>query len=228
MEEIVAEIAKLPAATAEPESLDVRLELADGRLLSGMVPGVRGEILRTATYSRVSPKQRLAGWVRLLCLSAAHPEREFSGLVIGRIRKGKRGVTVAGVPALGTDAATRRELALGELEVLVDIYARGMREPLPLACAASAAYAAAQKAGKDAENAARRAWETTYDFDKEDKDEEHLLVWGGQRPFDAFLEEPPGVEESGEGWDEDEDSRFGRYAVRLWSGLLTHEVIEDR
>jgi exodeoxyribonuclease V gamma subunit len=37
------------------------------------VPGVVGDVLRTVIYSRVGPKHRLAAWVRLLALTAAHP-----------------------------------------------------------------------------------------------------------------------------------------------------------
>ncbi len=63
-----------------------------------------------------------------------------------------------------------------------------MREVLPIACQSSAAYAhAAASDGSDAEAAAQKAWETEYRFDKEDREPEHLLVYGGQvavRPAD--------------------------------------------
>ena len=96
-----------------------------------------------------------------------------------------------------------------------------------MACEASAAYAQARAAGKDPEKAGEGAWESAWNFDKEDKDEEHRLVWGGVRSFDDFLEKPPRADESGDGWSAAETSRFGRYAERLWRGPLAHEVIED-
>ena len=231
VQEILQEVKTLPASSGEAESLDIRLRLTDGRVLSGTVPGLSDDVLLTATYSRVNPQHRLAAWVHFLSLSAACPERAFEAFVIGRARQGhhqRNKVTVVRLPALEGDQEARRALALSHLEVLIDIFDRGMREPLPLACRSSAEYARAHAEGKDAEKAARKAWESSFNFDKEDKEEEHRLVWGGIRSFDALLEDPPRPDEAGEGWDTSEASRFGRYAVRMWGGLLAREVIEDR
>jgi exodeoxyribonuclease V gamma subunit len=103
-----------------------------------------------------------------------------------------------------------------------------MREPLPLACMASAAYAQAKTTGKDAEAAARKAWQSDWNYAKEDAELEHQLVLGGVRTFDELTTEPPRPDEAGDGWDETEATRFGRYARRLWRGLLGREVIVDR
>ena len=188
-------------------------------------------MLRTATYSRVSPQARLASWVRFLAVSAAYPERSFEAFVIGRARAGsprRCRVTVARIPPLEGGPEARRELSLSQLGTLLDLYGRGMREPLPIACRASAEYARAHAEGKDPEKAARGAWETSYEFDHEDKEEEHRLVWDGIRGFDDLLAERPRPDEAGEGWDASESSRFGRYAQRMWTGLLGHEEIENR
>ena len=211
-------------------SLDVNLLLADGRTLAGTVPGVCGETIRKVFYSRVKPRDRLAAWVRLLALTAARPERPFEAAVIGRARSGAHHaqVTLARVPVLGGHPFARRELALSELAVLLDLYDRGMREPLPLACEASAAYAQAAAAGDDAEAAARGVWETTFGYDKEDRQPEHVLVYGGAIALPKLLDELPRTDERGEGWDQSEPTRFGRYARRLWDGLLAREDVSDR
>jgi exodeoxyribonuclease V gamma subunit len=222
--------ATLPTG-AEPGSVDVKVALADGRSMSGTVPGVCGNVLRTATYSRVNARHRLASWVRTLALTAAHPERPFEAVAVGRAASGaskNARVTSARVPALGPDASTRRELALRHLATLVDLYDRGMREPLPLAVQASAAYAQAADAGKNAEAAGRRAWESDWNYPKEDRDLEHELVLGGVKSFAEMLERSPRPDEAGEGWDAGETTRFGRYARRLWAGLLSVETTEHR
>jgi exodeoxyribonuclease V gamma subunit len=229
---VVQQIAGAARALGDGESrsLDVNVLLADGRTLAGTVPGVYGDTIRRVSYSRVKPRHRLAAWVRLLALSAARPERPFETAVIGRARPGAHHaqVTLARVAVLGEDPVARRELARSALAVLLDLYDRGMREPLPLACEASAAYARAAAVGDDAEAAARGVWETAFGYDKEDRDPEHVLVHGGAISLPELLDEVPRADERGEGWDQSEPTRFGRYARRLWDGLLAREDISDR
>jgi exodeoxyribonuclease V gamma subunit len=229
---VVQQIAGAARALGDGESrsLDVNFLLADGRTLAGTVPGVYGDTIRRVSYSRVKPRDRLAAWVRLLALSAARPERPFDAAVIGRARSGAHHaqVTLARVAVLDEDPVARGELARSALAVLLDLYDRGMREPLPLACEASAAYARAAAVGDDAEAAARGVWETAFGYDKEDRDPEHVLVHGGAISLPELLDEVPRADEWGQGWDQSEPTRFGRYARRLWDGLLAREDISDR
>jgi exodeoxyribonuclease V gamma subunit len=102
-----------------------------------------------------------------------------------------------------------------------------MRELLPIACQASAAYAQAAEIGEDAEAAAQAAWESAFRFDKEDREPEHLLAYGAQVPFAELLAPQPRSDEQGAGWPPGERSRFGSYARRLWGGLLTQEELRD-
>jgi exodeoxyribonuclease V gamma subunit len=214
-DEIVAAAQAIDASP--PDSIDVRLALPDGRLLSGTVPGVSGDVLRAVTYSKLGARQRLAAWVRLLALTLARPERRFSAATIGRAT-GDACVAIARIPPLGRDEA------LDHLAVLLDLYDRGMREPLPLYCATAAAYAQAAADGRDPIAAARGEW-TDARYDKEDKEVEHQLVLGGVRSLDDLLTEPP---QAGEDWGITEPTRLGRLAVRLWSGLLAHEELVSR
>jgi exodeoxyribonuclease V gamma subunit len=225
VEEIAIGAQSVLDSAGQPGAVDVKVTLPDGRTLSRTVPGVCGEVVRAVTYSRVNARHRLAAWVRLLALTAAHPEGAFAAATVGQARSGAADgtrVTIARIPALTTDEA------LAHLVTLVDLYDRGMREPLPLACMASAAYAEAKTAGKDAEAAGRRAWESGWNFPKEDAEHEHQLVLGRVLTFDEWTEEPPRADETGDGWDESETTRFGRYARRLWQGLEGREVLVDR
>ncbi len=207
--------------TGPTGSIDVRLQLPDGRSLGGTIPGVSGDILRTVAYSRLAPKHRMTAWVRLLALTAGNPERAFSAATIGRV--GKSGVTTARIPPLGDTADDRREAALGHLARLMELYDRGMREPLPLYCATSAAYAEAVRTGADPVAAGGDAWASAYNFDKEDKELEHQLVLGGVLTMDDLMQAAPRADEQGDGWDVSETTRLGRYARRMWDDLLTCE-----
>jgi exodeoxyribonuclease V gamma subunit len=120
------------------------------------------------------------------------------------------------------------EKARQQLELLIDLYDRGMREPLPIACDTSAAYAAAVARGADAVEAARRHWESDYDRDREDREPEHRLAFGTALSLAELMQAPPRDDERGEGWAQSETTRFGRYAVRLWEELLRSEGFSDR
>jgi exodeoxyribonuclease V gamma subunit len=195
-------------------SADVRIPLEDGRVLTGTVSGIRGDAVRTTTFSRVAPKHRLTAWVRLLALTAAYPEQLRTAVTIGRGDDDE--IRVATIPAV--------EDAKRHLQTLVDLHDRAVREPLPMACKTSAAYAAAKLRGGDARKAACAQWESGF-YRKEDDEPEHLLAFGGHRPFDDLIGEPPRDDERGPEWDGEEPSRFGRYAVRLWTPLLAVEEL---
>jgi exodeoxyribonuclease V gamma subunit len=224
---IVAEAIALVGAGADPDPLDVRAVLPGGRLLSGTVAGVRGDTLLTTTYSRVSAKHRLAAWVRLVALTATRPERELSAATIGRAG-GADDVRVARIGALGNGPEVRRAAARAELEALVELYDSGMREPLPLFCQTSAAYAEAARNGQDPVAAAEREWRTEWSFEREDRELEHRLVLGGVLTFAELLELSPRSDEEGDGSPDGDLSRLGRLARSLWTPLLDREELSSR
>lgn len=220
----LVEAARRDGGSGPASSIDINLRLTDGRTLAGTVASVHGDTIRRASYSRVRPRDRLAAWVRLLALTVARPGEAYRSAVIGRARQGASHAetTVARIPPL--DAAEAR----AQLEVIVDLYDRGMQEVLPLTCQASAAYADAAGRGDDPVAAAVGVWETTFGYDKEDREPEHLLVHGRPLAFAELATESPRADEAGPTWPESEDTRFGRYARRLWDGLLTREEVRDR
>ena len=226
--EAIAACARSYGGDEPPRSVEINVALSGERRLTGSVSGVRGDVLLTVSYARLNPRHRLAAWVRLVALSAAHPDQPFEALTVGKARYGADAdVTLARIGPLGSDPATRGPRARTLLEALVELRDRGMREALPLPPLTSAAYAQAAAAGDDPEAAAGKAWTSRFTFPGEDVDPDHQRAFGGVRALADLLDAAPRAEEHGEGWDADEPSRFGRYARRLWHDLLAAESVSD-
>ncbi len=224
----LADLVAIGRSGAPPESLDAHVDLPDGLSVVGTVPGVRGNVVHTVTYSKLGPAARMIAWVRLLVLTATWPERAFSALTVGRSQSKQSTISISTIQPLGSDVPSRKEAAVSHLQALDEVFRRGMREPLPLYCRTSAAWASAVAEGKDPGRAAAGSWVSEYRFDKEDKESEHVLVLGDALGFGAMVE-CAGTPLSDEvGWDPSEATRFGLYARRIWDGLLAHEEIVDR
>jgi exodeoxyribonuclease V gamma subunit len=156
-----------------------------------------------------------------LALSAAWPDRPFEARTIGRAREGTSGMATSTESHL----APIGESAPAHLATIVDLYRRAMREPVPLYCKTSAAWAEASRARRgDPIGDASKQW-TTDRFPRESTEEEHRLVYGTVKSFDEVRSEPPRIDEA---WDLSEPTRFGRWSRRLWDGLLDHERLTNR
>lgn len=223
VERIVSSAVAVQRPGAERRTVTVAVEVG-GRSVVGTVPDVLDDLLRSVTYSRLGPKHRLTAWVRLLALTAADSETAYRASSIGR--GGGEDVDVASISPLGDHADARHRAALHHLGTLVDLYDRGMREPLPIYAKTSAAYAEARRAGRNPTSKGRDAWGSRK-FDNEDREPEHVLVMDGVVPFDRLLDAVPADGEAGTGWADAETTRFGRCAVRLWRDLLAHEQISS-
>ena len=198
----------LAMRTGEQRSIDVDVDLGGGRRLTGTVTSIWGNRLVRVTYSRLAAKHRLASWADLLALSAGRPDESWTAHAVGRGR---------GAPAVA-EAGPLDHRAEGWLRDLVDLYDRGMREPLPLPVKTACAYA--EDARKNAGDwKAKREWATDrfspYGIKGEDADPAHVQAFGEDAPF-ACLATTPRADED---WNA-EPHRLGRYAVRLWSPLL--------
>ena len=202
----------LAASTAPlavpPRTVDVRLDVA-GRILSGTINDVRADAVVTVGYSSLSAKHRARAWVLALALAAAGEGAR--AITIGR--RGNRAATST------IHAPTDPHAALADL---LDLYDRGMREPLPMPAKTSAAYAASRLSGVSVDQALERAmreWRNNFGGDQDDK--HHRFAWGEALPLTELLTAPPLADEKWRG----EPSRFGELACRLWAPLLNAEQL---
>lgn len=212
-----------------PEPLDVSIRLDDGTIIIGTVAGARGDLIQTVTFSKLAPAHRLQAWLRLLALSAAHPERSFATETIGKgegSRLGRPRVSKSCINGLGATPDERSRSALKHLTTIVDIFRRGLREPLPLYCRTSYSYATADRRRDNSFTAARQAWADA--AVREDSEAAHVLVLGGVVPFEQVYDEPCQLDERGAEWPGTARGRFAAYAVRLWSPLLDAEEVSNK
>ena len=166
------------------------------------------------SYATLKPKHRLGAWVRLLALVAAgEPVRR--AVIVGR--RAAAGIEDGfEVPEEGD----RQAWALEQLAVLADLRDRGLREPLPLACEAAAAYAATAPHGVEAAmEEATAAWTSGFNDPKEDQDPEHALAFGDTLAFrQLWTWARPAPDEAA--WAPGVPSRFAALATRLWEEPL--------
>lgn len=186
----------------------------------GTVGGVAGALSAVTSYSSVAAKHRLAAWIRLVALSAAHPDTPWQTAAVGRRKRGGQAVVYGPIDG---SPDRRRATALAHLATLVDLRDRGLCEPIPLPCDTAAAWAGARRRNRNPESAAQRSWESGRNFSREDADPLHRRVWGGTLRLDEVLAFEPRPTETGDGWDDAESTRLGRLARRLWDPILEHE-----
>ncbi|WP_336083746.1 exodeoxyribonuclease V subunit gamma [Nocardia sp. SSK8] len=205
----------LPDYEAPPRAVDIAVDLGNGRTLAGTVPEVRGETLVRTTFSRLAPKHRLAAWVSLLALAATE-DRSWRAVSTGRGQFRSRPV------ARSVLVAPERPAALTILRDLVRLRDEGLCEPLPVAPAATAAYAERRVRGDsiaDALLAAEHAFDGgTNGPDKFGDHTDRYLryVWGRAPRFDRFAADAARAGEP-------ETTRFGALARRWWAPLLAAE-----
>ncbi|MDF9714961.1 exodeoxyribonuclease V subunit gamma [Nocardioides sp. ChNu-99] len=219
-----SDVRRLYAGTLElragdPRTVDVDVDLGDGRRLVGTVGGLHGSRLVSVEFSSLRAKHRIAAWVRLLALAAAYPDESFTAHTVGRAgRAGPRRAL----------AGPLDHRALGWLRDLVDVRDRGMREPVPLPVGTACAYAEAlhrQRHGDEAslEEVVTRSWVTQRgaQVPGEADAAEHVLLHGPRAGVDVLLG-PPRPDETwvptteGGGF----RTRLGQYAWRVWAPLV--------
>ncbi|MEQ3550093.1 exodeoxyribonuclease V subunit gamma [Pseudonocardia nematodicida] len=192
--------------TGEAASQDLVAPLTgtalDGITVAGTVPGLHGDVVVRVEYSRLKAKQRLRAWVQLLALTAAHPDRPWTAVTIGR------GTGGAARSVLGPVEPARARALLADL---VALRREGLRAPLPLPTDAGAAYARARARGAAAPNALASADAEWNRFERDDAT--HVFVRGAGAPL--LVSDEPGTG--------GEPTRFGALATRLWTPLLDHE-----
>jgi exodeoxyribonuclease V gamma subunit len=194
----------------EPGVLDVAVEIAAGRRITGTVGGVFGQTLVHTNFGQVNHKRRFRAWLMLLLLAAGRSDEEFTAVALGR----------KGHCRVGPLDPSQARASLCDL---IELHQLGLREPLPIASKTSFEYAAARRKGaapEEAVKAALKGWEGSR-WGGESVEPEHEHVYGKQPPFAVLLGAGPQPGD-GEQWP-DEPTRFGVLSRRWWDPMLEGE-----
>jgi exodeoxyribonuclease V gamma subunit len=219
VEQLVEHTARLRAGT--PEAVDVVVDLAGGVRLFGTVLHVHGDSIVRVVYSKLGPRHRLRSWVQYLALAAALPGRDWATATVGRTSDGD-GLVMSCITGLDAAAATE------QLDALVDLYRRGVCEPLPMPPRTACAYAEARMrsgpvvAAKKAAPQWRRKLGDGREIGEFD-DADHRRVWGDSKFADLAAARP----DPNARW-ADEPHRFGQLARTVWDPLLNAETEHRR
>ena len=184
----------------EPESRDVDVLLADGTRVVGTVAGLYGETAVRVEFAKLTAKQRVRAWARLVALIAAHPGPRWRAVTVGRGSHG--GVATAGVGPVDADRAR------GVLADLVALHREGMRAPLPLPTKAALVYARTFTGTGSAGDALAEATKTWCEDRFPERDDALYVRVFGEKAGPDVLAGP-----------------FPDLALRLWRPLLEAESL---
>lgn len=212
----------------ERTTRDFVLDLPDGTRLHGSVGNVFGTGVVEATYSKVRAKQRLAAWIRLVAVAAAHRCGVVAGpvvdsiTVVGRADRKAPGVTAVRLSAPDDPLAT--------LADLVAIRRLGLSQALPLPLDPGAVYAT-KCSGGSSESIALTAAASTFDGLFGANTNPYVrFVYGDDVTSAISFEELTGLQVPNDPrWTRlgiaSGTTMFTGLARKIWDPIVAHEVI---
>ncbi|MEI6623952.1 MAG: hypothetical protein WCP28_18825, partial [Actinomycetes bacterium] len=150
-------------------------------------------------------KNRIGLWVKLLALGLARPDTRWQGILVGTDHRPRDKGSQPGPLMLRLSLPENPGQVLSRI---LELYDRGMRQPLPLYCDTSAAYADAVRFANPHKRMAN-TWVTGFDSPKEDQDAYNLRVLDPMPTVEDLLADP----------------QFVACGHELWDDLLAHEQV---
>lgn len=156
-------------------------------------------------FARAKPVDQVTAWLDLMALVATDPGKTWRSVIVRRAATGAGPPAVVDLsPVAGHDARRRAETARKALGVAVDLYRRGLVEPVPL----FPRFSHAVLTGKDLRN----AWRPFKGYGDGDGSASELVF--GTRTFEEMLSIEPR-----EGDPEGSGNRVERFARYLWDTI---------
>ncbi len=188
----------------EPREFRQHMGTVTGRFgtLSGSVSAdFDSAMVSTVTSARLKGKHRLAMYIKLLFLTALHPERSWRGLLVG-VSKGRNRPEAVTIGPLPGDGESRLLEARERLSDLVSIRSEGVLRALPIFAETSYTWATTRLARREIDTGF--AWvPSPFRFGTEGDDPYHRMIFPALVEVDDLLE-----------------GEFPVYAARIWGPIV--------
>lgn len=195
----------------EPEHLSVDVTLPSGVRVVGSVRDDGGHEPGpvNVAVSRYKPHRKVSPWLDMVAATAADPHRPWRSVLLTRpANKSARNQVKEDVLRFPDDDPTiRRDRAVAALQLVVELFTLGRREPLPIFKETSAALGC----GKNA----RGAWHSSSSFSNGESENRWGRLAFGEMTFDQLIDIPCRPDDP-EG---DDTSRAVRLAKLLWNAI---------
>lgn len=206
VEAVAAVAASIGVGNGPPDPFEIEVNLPSGIRILGTVPlslpaPHRGPA--RISYSMLKPEHRVHAWLDLMTLVATDPRHRWRSVAAGRPNSAGGDAQVFDIGVAGGEADWRG-VAERALEVAVDCYRRGLREPLPLFPNFSYAVHTNRAGPTD--------WSNGHTFPDGD-DPSVVLAFGGIG-FDEVLALTAGPDDPGDG-----EGRVLRFARHLFGTI---------
>ncbi|MGA8852536.1 MAG: exodeoxyribonuclease V subunit gamma, partial [Aeromicrobium sp.] len=201
---------------ADRSSLDVDVDLGDGRHLRGTVTGLHGERVVIVSYSTFGARHYLDAWLPLLALAASRPDTDWTAGTVARTNSGPRLVVFSPIDP---------EVARHHLRDLVALRDAGMAQPLRLPLKTAFVFAqyvknlerATEVQQQLAHAKAAAEWNDRFArngrlMEGENAKDHHRQVWGRGAPYEILLDAPPALD-------------LATLAERLWRPIVDAAVL---
>jgi exodeoxyribonuclease V gamma subunit len=134
VEAVAAVATSIGVGDGPPDPFEIEVTLPSGIRILGTVPLRLPDPHRgpaRLSYSRLKPEHRVRAWLDLMALVATDPRHRWRSVAVGRPKSSGGEAELFDVGVVGGETEWR-DVAEKALEVAVDCYRRGLREPLPL------------------------------------------------------------------------------------------------
>ena len=219
---IVERADTLGVGAAPIEQVHIDLHTASGVRVVGSVDVVRTAAFAgplTMVMAKLKPKRALRSWLDLMAVVAADQDESWEALLIGK-DAGKEPVATSRLSMNVDENASRADrsaLALGALEVVVDLYRRALCGPVPLFAETSRGLFDDAESGK--EGTASKLWGSDPMYDSLcDRFAAETQLAYGDLEFEEFVALAPTDEERST-FDRSETSRAKLFANLLWRAI---------